>query len=161
MSLIPSTKEKTALLTASILIRITSSRGKQSPLDIDLTNVSASLTFAGQYVGVLNVSQATVEQVGKNTYRAQLNQAPLILAGTGETYESFAQSFIAADDDHPIEFMIRSAAISGDFALGSLKIEGVPVDNSVSLGGLAGLHDVRVRGISIDGERTVFNCRSM
>ena len=153
MSLIPSTNEKTALLSASILMRINSPLGEQSPLDIDLLNMSASLIFAGRSVGVLNVSQATVEPVGKNTYRARFNQALLVFMGTGESYESFAQSFIAADDDHPIEFVIRgSAAISGHFALGPLKIEGVPVDNSVSLGGLAGLHDVRVRGISIDGE---------
>ena len=153
MSLIPSASERTALLSASISIRINSPLGEQSPLDIQSMNMSVALLFEGQSVGLLDVSQASVGQVGRNTYDAQFNDTQLVLSGTGEAYERFAQSFIAADDRRPIEFVIRgTASISGAFALGPLNIHGILVDNSVSLGGLAGLQNVQVQGISIDGE---------
>ena len=60
---------------------------------------------------------------------------------------------IGANKTHPIHFRIVGfAAITGSFALGPLSIDGILVENNVSLVGLEGLNNVRVHGISVDGE---------
>jgi hypothetical protein len=102
---------------------------------------------------VLDISQAIVEPVNITTYRAKFNESQMILSGTGQTYEKFAQTFILANEENSIGFsIVGSASINGSFALGPLNVNGVPVNNNVSLGGLGGLKDVHVHSISIDGE---------
>lgn len=153
MSLVPSVEEKTVLLSASITIVINSPLGEQSPLDIQWLDMTASLMYQGAPVGTLQISQATVEQLNATSYRAEFNETDLILSDIGETYEKFAQTFVIANEENPIAFSIAGlASISGSFALGPLQVNGIAVDNDVSLEGLSGLGDVRVHGISIDGE---------
>jgi hypothetical protein len=154
MSLIPSTNDKTVTLSASITIKINSPLGHQSPLNIQSMDMSISLLYENNSVGGLKVSQAPVKQIDEITYQSEFDNEYLILTDTGATYEKFAQNFIAADQIHPINFrIVGSAAIIGSFALGSLNIDGIAVENQVSLVGLECLNNVRVHGISVDGEK--------
>lgn len=153
MSLIPSSNSTTVQLSASIIIRIDSPLGERSPLDIRSLTMKVSLMYQGSSIGSLDISQAIIEPVNITTYRAKFNQAQMILSGTGQIYEKFAQTFILTDEENPIGFTIfGTASINGSFALGPLNVNGVPVNNDVSLGGLGGLTDVHVHGISIYGE---------
>ncbi|CAF4930194.1 unnamed protein product [Rotaria sp. Silwood1] len=153
MSLIPSTNEKKVTLSASIKIKINSPLGTQSPLNISSMNMDVYLLYENNSVGMLNISQAPVKYLDETTYETQFDNEYLILSNTGKTYEKFAQHFINANDINPIHFRIAGfASITGSFALGPLNIDGIIVDNDVSLVGLAGLNTVRVHGISVDGE---------
>jgi hypothetical protein len=153
MSLIPSTSDKTVGLSASILIKINSPLGPQSPLNIQTMNMSVSLLYEDNSVGMLNIFQAPVKRINATTYESQFDNKSLILDGTGATYEKFAQNFINANETYPISFRIVGvASVVGSFALGPLNIDGIHVENHISLVGLNGLNNVRVDGISVDGE---------
>lgn len=153
MSLVPSTAEKKVTLSASIGIQVNSPLGDQSPLGIKTMDMNVRLLYENNPVGTLSISQIPVKQLTHSTFETQFENKYLVLSGTGQTYEKFAQNFIKADAAKRIGFRIAgSASISGSFALGSLNINGIPVNNSVSLVGLSGLDDVRVHGISVDGE---------
>ncbi|CAF1124481.1 unnamed protein product [Adineta steineri] len=153
MSLIPSTDEKKVSLSASIIIKINSPLGNQSPLDITAMDMNVFLVYENNSVGMLDVSQVPVKQNDEITYETNFNDKQLILTDTGKTYEKFAQNFINANETHPIQFsIIGFASITGSFALGPLNIHGIPIDNRVSLVGLKGLNNVYVHSISVDGE---------
>ncbi|CAF2367300.1 unnamed protein product [Rotaria sp. Silwood2] len=153
MSLIPSTNEKQVTLSASIIIKINSPLGHQSPLNIQSMDMNVHLLYEENSVGMLDVSQIPVQQLDEDTYETQFHDKYLILTDTGKTYEKFAQNFINANEINPINFRIVGlASISGSFALGPLKINEIIVENNVSLVGLAGLNNVRVHDISVDGE---------
>ncbi|CAF4325604.1 unnamed protein product, partial [Rotaria sordida] len=88
-----------------------------------------------------------------STYETEFNDEYLILSNTGKTYEEFAQNFIKANDINRINFRIVGiASINGSFALGQLNVDGIVVNNDISLIGLAGLNNVRVHSISVNGE---------
>jgi hypothetical protein len=153
MSLIPSAYEKTVTLSASITIELNSPLGHQSPLNIKSMDMSIFLRYETNSVGMLNVSQAPMKQINEMTYETVFDNKYLILSDTGKTYEKFAQHFINANKTHPIHFRIVGfASITGSFALGPLNVNGILVDNSVSLVGLESLNNVHVHGISVDGE---------
>ena len=153
LSLIPSTNEKKVALSASITIKINSPLGPHSPLDIKSINMSVFLSYENSSVGTLDVFQAPVKQLNENTCESQFNDNYLILSDLGTTYGQFAQNFIRANKTHPINFrIIGFASITGSFALGSLDIDGIPIENSVSLVGLESLSNIRIHGISVDGE---------
>ncbi len=154
MSFIPWTTERKVTLSASILIQINSPLGLQSPLNIQTMNMNVFLLYENHSVGMLNVSQAPVQQFDAITYEAQFDNEYLILTGTGITYEKFTRNFINANKTHPIDFRIVGvASIIGSFALGPLNVDGIFVENNVSLVGLDGFNNIRVDGISIDGEK--------
>ncbi|CAF1121316.1 unnamed protein product [Rotaria sp. Silwood1] len=153
MSLIPSTNKKTVMLSASITIKINSPLGQKSPLNIQMMNMSVFLLYKNDSVGMLDVSQAPVKQLDIITYESEFNNKYLSLTDTGATYEKFTQNFISANKTHLIDFrVVGVASIVGSFALGSLSIDGITVENNVSLVGLDGLNNVQVDSISIDGE---------
>ena len=153
MSLIPSVSEKTVLLSASMVIEVNSPLGNQSPLEIQLMDMSASLLYQDESVGVVNVTRSPVRRLNANTYQTHFANRVLTLTGTGATYEQFCQSFIRANQSNPIHCGIEgSASILGSYALGPLTVKGVTVSNDVSLVGFDGLSNVHVDGISVDGE---------
>jgi hypothetical protein len=153
MSLIPSTIERRVTLGASILIKINSPLGQQSPLNIQTMDMNVFLLYGNDSVGMLNVSQIPVKQLDAITYETQFDEKYLILTNTGATYEKFTRDFISANKTHPIDFRIVGvASITGSFALGPLTVDGIFVENNVSLVGLDGLNNVYVDGISVDGE---------
>lgn len=153
MSLVPSPTDKTVSLSATIVIKINSPLGTRSPLKIERMDMSASLIYENNSVGILNVLEAPVEQIDEITYQAEFDNKILILDGIGETYEKFAQDFIKANGTNLIDFRIAGlASVVGSFALGPLKVAGIRVVNDVSLVGLDGLNKVHVDGISVDGE---------
>ncbi|CAF3841896.1 unnamed protein product [Rotaria sordida] len=154
MSLIPSTNTRNVMLSASITIKINSPLGQQSPLNIQMMNMSVFLLYENDSVGMLNVYQAPVKQLDAITYESQFNNKYLNLTDTGAAYEKFARNFISANKTHPIDFrIVGTASIVGSFALGPLNIDGIVVENNVSLVGLDGLNDVHVDAISVDGEQ--------
>ncbi|CAF3744286.1 unnamed protein product [Rotaria socialis] len=156
LSLIPSTNQKTVKLSASIIIKINSPLGEKSPLNIETMNMKVFLFYKGNSVGMLDVSKAPVKQLDAITYTSQFNNECLNLTDTGVTYEKFARKFINANATHPLHFRIAGmASIIGSFALGPLNIDGIPVKNKVTLIGLNGLNNVRVDGISVDGEQDI------
>jgi hypothetical protein len=158
MSLLPSSTSKCVTVSSSIVITIDSPLGDRSPLHIEHLNMSASLVFQDESIGELDVRHASVEQINATTYVTRFNDTPLTLTGTGATYATFARQFIAANRTHPIVFaIVGRASIDGAFALGPLTVDSIAVNNRVSLVGLADLRQVRVHGISIDGndERTL------
>ncbi|CAF1029434.1 unnamed protein product [Rotaria sordida] len=153
MSLIPSTNEKKVTLSALITIKINSPLGHQSPLNIQSMDMNVFLLYEDNSVGMLDISQAPIKQINEDTYETQFNDKYLILSDTGKTYEKFAQNFINANEINLINFRISGdASINGSFALGPLNINGIIVENNISLVGLAGLSNVNVHDISIDGE---------
>ncbi len=154
MSLIPSTNDKKVTLSASITIKINSPLGHRSPLNIQSMDMNVYLYYQNNSVGMLSVSQIPVKQLDEITYQTEFDNKYLILSDTGKTYEKFAQNFIGANQTHPIQFRIGGfASIVGSFALGPLNINGIVVDNNVSLVGLESLNNVRVHEISVDGEK--------
>lgn len=153
MSLIPSMVDKQVQLAASIDIQINSPLGRNSPLHIQTMDMSVFLLFENASVGMLNVSGVPVQQRDARTYSARFDNETLVLTETGATYAKFTQAFIQASAAHPISFrLVGVASIVGSFALGPLQVEGILVENDVSLVGLNGFNDVRVDGISVDGE---------
>jgi hypothetical protein len=154
MSLIPSTTEKKVTLSASITIKINSPLGQQSPLQIQTMAMRVRLFYDNSPVGTLEVSQAPVQPFDVVTFQSTFENKELLIADTGKAYERFAQDFIKANSTHPIKFsVVGVASITGAFALGPLAVDGIPVDNEVSLVGLEGLGDVRVHAIAVDGEK--------
>ncbi|CAF1500658.1 unnamed protein product [Adineta steineri] len=153
MSLIPSITEKKVKLAASIIIQINSPLGQQSPLNIQTMDMSTFLVYENNSVGMLNVSQVPVKQLDTMTFETKFDNKYLILTDTGINYEKFTQDFIKANQTHPINFrLVGVASIVGSFALGPLHIDGILVENNVSLVGLNGFNNVHVDGISVDGE---------
>lgn len=153
MSLVPSTQAKSVILSASISISINSPLGANSPLSLTSMDMNADLVYQNKTVGSLEVLGSPVVQINATVYQTTFKDKLLILAGTGATYEKFAQDFIRASDANPIQFRVSgTASVTGSFALGGLAVSGIKVDNVVAIGGLDGLHDVTVDGISIDGE---------
>ncbi|CAF0888313.1 unnamed protein product [Rotaria sordida] len=154
MSLIPSRNKKKVMLSALITIKINSPLGKKSPLHIQMMNMNVVLLYENDSVGMLNVSQASVKQLNAITYKSKFNNKYLSLTDTGAAYEKFARNFISANKAHPINFrIVGTASIVGSFALGPLNIDGILVENNVSLVGLDGLKNVHVDAISVDGEQ--------
>lgn len=153
MSLIPSTKNKTVMLSASITITINSPLGLQSPLNIQTIDMTVSLVYENNSVGLISVLQVPVTRIDPITYQTKFDNKYLMLDGTGATYEKFAQDFINANETNLIHFRVAGlASVAGSFALGPLDVSGVHVENSVSLVGLNGLSNVHVDSISVDGE---------
>lgn len=153
MSLIPSTRERNVVLSASILIQINSPLGVRSPLIIQSMDMSASLMYKDQPIGMLNIFKSPVRQFNATTYQSAFNNESLVLVDSGLAYERFARDFIGASRINPIEFRIVGvASIVGSFALGPLNVNGISVSNTVSLVGLDGLSHVLVNGITIEGE---------
>jgi len=153
MSLIPSTTNKTVELSASIIIKVNSPLGSQSPLNIQTMNMSVSLLYGNNSVGMLNVIQIPVKQLDAITYESQFNNKTLIVDGTGAIYQKFVQDFINSNKSYPIGFRIAGlASVVGSFALGPLNIDGIYIENNVTLVGLDGLNNVHVDGISVNGE---------
>ncbi|CAF4287815.1 unnamed protein product, partial [Rotaria sordida] len=91
MSLIPSTNTRNVMLSASITIKINSPLGQQSPLNIQMMNMSVFLLYENDSVGMLSVYQAPVKQLDAITYESQFNNKYLNLTGTGAAYEKFAR----------------------------------------------------------------------
>ena len=152
-SLFPSTTEKKVSFSATIIVKVNSPLGQQSPLNIQTMDMSVALFYESDAVGMLNISQISVQQLDATTYQTQFENKDLILTGIGATYEKFTQNFLKANKTNPINFRIVGvASIIGSFALGPLSINGILVENNVSLVGLDGLSDVSVDGISVDGE---------
>ncbi|UJR30114.1 hypothetical protein I4U23_017655 [Adineta vaga] len=153
MSLIPSTIEQQVKLSASINIKINSPLGRNSPLNIQTMDMSVFLLFENHSVGMLNVSQVPVKQIDFETFTTKFDNEYLILTDHGITYEKFTQQFIQANQTNPVQFrLVGVASIVGTFALGPLNVEGILVENDISLVGLDGFNDVRVDDISVDGE---------
>ncbi|CAM4755173.1 unnamed protein product [Rotaria magnacalcarata] len=153
MSLVPSTDERKVTLSASITIEINSPLGDQSPLNIESMSMSVFLFYEKNPVGKLDISQLPVKPLDKTRYETQFDDKNLILSDTGKVYEKFAQNFINANELNPINFRIVGlASITGSFALGPLNINGIIVNNSVSLVGLSSLNDVQVYDIFVNGE---------
>ncbi len=152
-SLIPSTTDRTVSFSALITIKINSPLGPQSPLLIKSMDMNVSLLYENNSVGMLNVLQVAVTNLDAITYEAQFDNKSLILDGVGTTYQKFVQDFIKANQSHPISFRIAGlASVNASFALGPLNVDGIHVDNTVSLVGLDGLNNVHINGISVDGE---------
>ncbi|CAF3393482.1 unnamed protein product, partial [Rotaria sp. Silwood2] len=153
MSLIPSTNGKNVTLSALITIKIILPVGHESSLNIQSMDMNVSLLHGENSVGMLDITQVPVKQLDEDTHEIQLNDTYLMLNGTGKTYEKFAQNFINANEINPINFRIAGlASINGLSALGPLSFNGIIIDNNISLVGLAGLNNVRIHGISVDGE---------
>lgn len=154
MSLVPSTTEKKVVLSAAMNFTINSPLGQQSPLEITTLDMTVRLVYGGSAVGMLTVAEAAVEPLDAVTFASAFESKELLIADVGKGYEKFVQDFIRANRTHPIKFrVIGLASITGAFALGALHVDGIPVDNEVSLVGLESLSDVRVHGISVDGEQ--------
>lgn len=153
MSLVPSSQDKSVILSASISILINSPLGLNSPLDLQQMDMSVSLVYQNKPVGKLNLFGSPVTKLNATLYQSSFSRKILLLDGTGEAYETFAQDFILANDTNPIHFdIVGLASVIGSFALGPLHITGISVENNIALEGLNGLSDVTVDGISIDGE---------
>jgi len=116
-------------------------------------DMNVSLIYENNSVGMLNVLQVAVTNLDAITYKAQFDNKSLILDGVGTTYQKFVQDFIKTNQSHPISFRIAGlASVNASFALGPLNVDGIHVDNTVSLVGLDGLNNVHINGISVDGE---------
>lgn len=153
MSLVPSSQDKSVVLSASITISINSPLGANSPLNMNTMDMSAALVYKNKSVGSLDVFGSPVVKINATVYQTTFKNKILRLEGSGEAYEKFAQDFIRASDATPLEFRVfGTASVTGSFALGHLAVAGIKVDNAVAMGGLSGLSDVTVDGISIDGD---------
>jgi hypothetical protein len=153
LSLTPSTKRKTIQMSALIRLTINSPLGERSPLEIHQMNLTATLVYRNESIGLLNVSQAAVQSLSNSTYRVIVNETSLILSGDGSAYQRFATDFLTADRSTPIGLnVVGLGSVNAVFALGPIDVQGVAVANEVTLVGLAGFRNVSVTGISIDGE---------
>jgi len=153
MSLIPSIIDRTVSFSALIIFKINSPLGERSPFNIQTLNMNVSLLYEDNSVGMLIILKVPVVPLDAITYELEFNNKSLILDGTGATYQKFAQDFIKANQSYPISFRIAGlASVNGSFALGPLNVDGIHVDNTISLVGLDGLNNVHVDGISVDGE---------
>jgi len=153
MSLIPSTSKKEVRFSSSILIEINSPLGEKCPLNIERMDLCVYLIYENNSIGILNVDQCLVKQLDPITYQTQFYNKYLILTETGENYQKFSRSFLNANKIDPINFgIVGVARIVGSFALGPLNIDGIRVDNNVSLVGLDGFNNIRIDSISVDGE---------
>lgn len=153
MALIPSTTDKTVIFSAQATITVNSPLGVDSPLDLQTIDMTVYLVYQGKDVGLLNVLQAPVNRSNPITYHTEFRDKVLMLNGTGENYEKFAQDFLNANKTNPITFLIAGlTSVRGSFALGPLHADGIHVKNNVTLVGLSGLSDVHVDGIAVQGE---------
>ena len=153
MALIPSTIDKTVIFSAQATITVNSPLGMESPLDLRTIDMTVYLVYQDKDVGLLTVLQAPVNRSDAITYHTEFRNKVLMLNGTGENYEKFAQDFLNANKSNPITFRIAGlTSVIGSFALGPLNVRGIHVQNDVTLVGLNGLSDVHVLGIAVEGE---------
>ncbi|CAF1115476.1 unnamed protein product [Rotaria sp. Silwood1] len=122
MSLVPSTNRKQVTLSALIIIQMNSPLGHRSPLNIQSMDMNVHLFYEENSVGMLDFSQVPMQKLNENTYQTQFTDKCLILSDRGS------------------------------FTLGSLSISEIIVDNNITLVGLAGLNNVRLHDISVDGD---------
>lgn len=155
LSFIPSTDKKEVKLSAALNITINSPLGAGSPINITSLNFSLSLIYENSTVGVLNISDTPLQKLDTATYDLQFNNTQLILSNTSQAYTKFSQSFIQVSLTSSIYFgLVGLCNVDGSFALGSLNISQININNNVSLVGLGGLNNISVHSISIDGENS-------
>lgn len=153
LSLVPSTVDKTVIFSAQATITVNSPLGINSPLNLRTIDMTVSLVYQNNDVGLLTVVQAPVNRSDPITYHTEFNNKTLMLNGSGANYEKFAQDFLNANKSNPITFRVAGlTSVIGSFALGPLNVSGIHVQNDVKLVGLNSLSDVQVHGIAVNGE---------
>ena len=118
------------------------------------TTIEFTMGFPGRPVfGRMNLHELPVQH-DQLTNELMIDfQRQLLTIVDRNAFVNFTQTFTSGGLDNRVSFGIAGlASITGLFAIGTLDVDGIALNNTISLDGLGGLKDVHVNGISINGE---------